>query len=146
MNKNYKYLNINLLIFNININIWGLGIGDWGLGIGDWANTVKNYIIKYINHNFEGDISDTLSYNSYPNGSINNFLKDRDKIQNLLAIYFDGGYREGRDNYYDYINLRWQGKGSSNMYCFWKSADNIQTLQYNNVIKISHFLNTKPYF
>jgi hypothetical protein len=29
MNKNYKSLNINLLIFNIN--------GDWGLGIGDWG-------------------------------------------------------------------------------------------------------------
>jgi hypothetical protein len=32
------------------------------------------------------------------------------------------------------------------MYCFWKSSDNIKTLQYNNIIKISHFLNTNPIF
>ena len=32
------------------------------------------------------------------------------------------------------------------MYCFWKSYDNIKTLQYNNIIKISHFLNTNPIF
>ena len=110
------------------------------------SNTVKNYIIKNINHNFKGYVSDTLSYNSNPNGDINNYLKDRDKNENLLAIYFVGGEREGRDNYYDYINLRWLGKGSSHMYCFWKSYDNIKTLQYNNIIKISHFLNTNPIF
>ena len=110
------------------------------------SNTVKNYIIKNINHNFNSDVSDTLSYNSHPNGNINNYLKDRDKIQNLLAIYFDEGKREGRDNYYDYINLRWQGKGSSHMYCFWKSYDNIKTLKYNNIIKISHFLSSNPIF
>ena len=104
----------------------------------------KNYIIKNINHNFEGYVSDTLSYNSNPNGNINNYLKDRDKIKNLLAIYFDEESRERRDNYFDYINLRWQGKGSSHMYCFWKSSDNIKTLQYNNLIKMSHFLNTNP--
>ena len=108
------------------------------------SNTVKNYIIKNINHNFEGYVSDTLSYNSNPNGNINYYLKDRDKIKDLLAIYFDEGLREGRDNYYDYINLRWQGKGSSHMYCFWKSSDNIKTLQYNSLIKMSHFLNTNP--
>ena len=110
------------------------------------SNTVKNYIIKNINHNFNGYVSDNLSYNSNPNGNINNYLKGRDKNENLLAIYFDGGKREGRDNYYDYINLRWLGKGSSHMYCFWKSYDNIKTLQYNNIIKISHFLNNNPIF
>ena len=28
-------------------------------------------------------------------------------VENLLAIYFDGGKRELRDVFYDYINLRW---------------------------------------
>lgn len=50
------------------------------------SNTVKNYIIKNINHNFEGYVIDTLSYNSNQNGNIKNYLKDRDINKNLLVI------------------------------------------------------------
>ena len=110
------------------------------------SDTVKNYIIKNINNNYEGYVSDTLLYDSNPNGNINNFIKGRDNYNNLIAIYFDGGVREGRDYFYDYINLRWQGKGFIHIYCFWKSANNIKTLQYNDVLKASYFLNTNPVF
>ena len=59
------------------------------------SNTVKNYIIKNINHNFKGYVSDTLSYNSNPNGDINNYLKDRDKNENLLEyILLEGKGKE----------------------------------------------------
>lgn len=108
------------------------------------SNTVKDYIIKNINNKYNGYVSETLSYNSNTNGNINNYLKESDN--NLLAIYFYGGEREARNNYYDYINLRWQGRGSSQMYCFWKSSDSMKTLQHNNIIKISHFLDTNIIF
>ena len=32
------------------------------------------------------------------------------------------------------------------MYVFWKSYSHIKTLQHNNIIKISHFLNTNALF
>lgn len=103
-------------------------------------NTVKDYITKYINPNFKGIVSSRLSYNSNSNGNINLFLKESDHY--LVAIYFDGGKREERKGFYDYINLRWQGNGSPHMYVFWKSYDHKFILQYNNIIKIYHFLNS----
>ena len=106
--------------------------------------SVQDYIKNYINSNYNGYVSSTLSYNSDTYGNINNYLKEKNDF--LLAIYYDGGKREKRDDFYDYINLRWQGGGASNMYVFWKSYNHIKTLQHNNIIKISHFLNTNALF
>ena len=106
--------------------------------------SVQDYIKNYINSNYNGYVSSTLSYNSDTYGNINNYLKEKNDF--LLAIYYDGGKREKRDDFYDYINLRWQGGGASNMYVFWKSYNHIKTLQHNNIIKISHFLNTNAFF
>ncbi|RMI88660.1 hypothetical protein [Candidatus Phytoplasma solani] len=83
----------------------------------DDVNTVKNYIQENINSSFNGSVSSTPSYNIDQNGSIHWYVKDEEEI---LAVYFDGGKREGRDQNYDFVDLRWLGNGSPHMYCFWK--------------------------
>lgn len=37
-----------------------------------------------------------------------------------MGVYFDGGNREGRDHFYEFVDLRWLRNGSAKMYFFWK--------------------------
>ena len=153
--KSFYYLLFFILVFKTNNyylgnnqyyerKIRGTKIIHVMLDMDSNSYSVQDYIKNYINSNYNGYVSSTLSYNSDTYGNINNYLKEKNDF--LLAIYYDGGKREKRDDFYDYINLRWQGGGASNMYVFWKSYNHIKTLQHNNIIKISHFLNTNALF
>ncbi|MGA0448243.1 MAG: hypothetical protein ACLTFB_02640 [Candidatus Phytoplasma pyri] len=98
-------------------------------------NTVLNYIKTYINPNFNGSVSHISSYNANPEGSINWYIKDEEDI---LAVYFDGGTRNERDNNYDFVDLRWLGNGSPHMYCFWKIREDVNVLQHHDISKARH--------
>jgi hypothetical protein len=106
-------------------------------------NDVLNYIKNNFNSSFDNNVSKTPSYNKERNSSLHWFIKDND--DDLLAVYFDGGARNGRDENYDFIDLRWLGNGSPHMYCFWKTPE-VDLLQHNDIIKTQHFINTNPLF
>ncbi|WP_373402697.1 hypothetical protein [Candidatus Phytoplasma solani] len=106
----------------------------------DDVNTVKNYIQENINSSFNGSVSSTPSYNIDQNGSIHWYVKDEEEI---LAVYFDGGKREGRDQNYDFVDLRWLGNGSPHMYCFWKIKE-VDFLEHHNILEAEHFKINNP--
>ncbi|MEZ0180438.1 hypothetical protein ['Camptotheca acuminata' phytoplasma] len=106
------------------------------------SENVCDYIKKDINHDFDVSVSSTPSYNSNRNGSIHWYLKDGD--EDLMAVYFDGGHREERDENYDFVDLRWLGNGSPHMYFFWKMDEPQKILGHNNILKAKHFKNTNP--
>ncbi|MDV3198310.1 MAG: hypothetical protein Q8888_01440 [Vigna little leaf phytoplasma] len=109
--------------------------------LGENANetTVKNYIQKYINPSFNGNVSNKPSYNASRNDSIYWYIKDADDDE-LLAVYFDGQTRKNRDNFYDFIELRWIGNGSPHMYCFWQFAtENKNPLDKKEILHLKHF-------
>ncbi|MBP5836120.1 hypothetical protein CHTY_002665, partial [Candidatus Phytoplasma meliae] len=62
---------------------------------------VLNHIKTHINPSYSNSISSTPSYNQEKNSSLYWYIKDSD--DDLLAIYFNGGERKGRDNFYDFI-------------------------------------------
>ncbi|MGI3136022.1 MAG: hypothetical protein ACN23H_00330 [Candidatus Phytoplasma vitis] len=105
-------------------------------------NDVLNYIQNNFDSSFNNNVSKTPSYNKERNSGLHWFIKDSD--DDLLAVYFDGGSRNGRDENYDFIDLRWLGNGSPHMYCFWKMDEKV--LEHNNIIKAQHFINTNPVF
>ncbi|MGA0447960.1 MAG: hypothetical protein ACLTFB_01135 [Candidatus Phytoplasma pyri] len=103
-------------------------------------NTVLNYIKTHINPNFSGSVSNISSYNANPEDSIHWYIKDEEEI---LAVYFDGGTRNERDNNYDFVDLRWLGNGSPHMYCFWKIKD-VDVLQHYDILKAKHAKGSPP--
>ncbi|MDV3166987.1 MAG: hypothetical protein Q8784_00950 [Vigna little leaf phytoplasma] len=88
--------------------------------LGPQANqeTVLHYIKQNINSNFNNVVSKIPSYNTDVHGAIHWHIKDEEEI---LAIYYDGGSRNGIDENYDFVDLRWLGNGSPQMYFFGKS-------------------------
>ncbi|AGL90241.1 hypothetical protein [Candidatus Phytoplasma australiense] len=62
----------------------------------------------------------------------------------LLAVYFDGGTRDERNENYDFIDLRWLGNGSPHMYCFWKSDLDDSTLKMLQWRKLQHYVDNNP--
>lgn len=102
---------------------------------------VLNYIKKYINPSFNGGVSSFPSYNSTQYGSIHWYIKDND--DDLIAVYFDGGTRNERDENYDFVDLRWLGNGSHRMYCFWRMPE-VNFLQHHDILKAKHAKNTNP--
>ncbi|MDV3167237.1 MAG: hypothetical protein Q8784_02350 [Vigna little leaf phytoplasma] len=108
--------------------------------LGENANemTVKSYIQKYINPSFNGNVSNKPSYNASRNDSIYWYIKDAD--DELLAVYFDGQTRKNRDDFYDFIELRWIGNGSPHMYCFWRfKTKNKNPLDKKEILHLKHF-------
>ena len=114
--KSFYYLLFFILVFKTNNyylgnnqyyerKIRGTKIIHVMLDMDSNSYSVQDYIKNYINSNYNGYVSSTLSYNSDTYGNINNYLKEKNDF--LLAIYYDGGKREKRDDFYDYINLRW---------------------------------------
>ncbi|MDV3166509.1 MAG: hypothetical protein Q8807_02400 ['Waltheria sp.' little leaf phytoplasma] len=108
------------------------------LGENATETTVKSYIQKYINPSFDNNVSNKPSYNASRDDSIYWYIKDAD--DELLAVYFDGQTRKNRDNFYDFIELRWIGNGSPHMYCFWKfTTENKNPLEKKEILHLKHF-------
>ncbi|NWN46074.1 hypothetical protein [Candidatus Phytoplasma pruni] len=105
------------------------------------SSDVFNYIKTNINPSYNGSVSSTTAYNKEKGGDMHWYIKNDD--EEFMGVYFDGGNREGRDHFYEFVDLRWLGNGSAKMYFFWKfDTPDKKPNSKSKLIKGSHFLQT----
>ncbi|WP_341266424.1 hypothetical protein [Candidatus Phytoplasma fraxini] len=89
----------------------------------DKEQLVNNYTTKYLNKTLQ--LNSSPCYNATSNNNLNTVIKDTPT--NLLGVYFDGGIRENKENYYTLDNLKQMTNDVSNIYFFYDNT------RYNDV-------------